>query len=79
MPKIALFTCPMRPFALGRRALLLANTSQRLEFSATCYSPIGTAKVNDLEPLSYIHHVLKRIAAADKVEKLELLLPWDSG
>jgi hypothetical protein len=45
--------------------------------SATCYSLVETAKTNSLEPSAYIQHVLKRIAEADTLEKLEALLPWN--
>jgi hypothetical protein len=31
-----------------------------------------------LEPSAYIQHVLARIAEADTLEKLELLLPWNA-
>jgi len=33
---------------------------------------------NGLEPSAYIQHVLERIAEADTLEKLELLLPWNA-
>jgi transposase len=55
----------IRPFALGRKAWLFANTTQVANASATCYSLIESAKANELEPSAYIHHVLKRIAEAD--------------
>jgi|TARA_Y100001001_G_scaffold149853_1_gene160017 transposase len=66
----------IRPFALGRKAWLFADTSQGAKASATCYSLVETAKANSLEPSAYIHHVLKHIADADTLEKLETLLPW---
>lgn len=68
----------IRPFALGRRAWLFADTSQGAKASATCYSLIETAKANELEPSAYLHHVLAHIAEADTVEKLEALLPWNA-
>ncbi|MCD8513865.1 MAG: IS66 family transposase [Nitrincola sp.] len=68
----------IRPFALGRRAWLFADTSQGAKASATCYSLIETAKANDLEPASYIEYVLNHIAEADTLEKLEQLLPWNA-
>ncbi len=40
-------------------------------------SLIETAKAYDLEPYDYLHHVLRHIAVADTVEKLEALLPWN--
>ncbi|MCH8500267.1 MAG: IS66 family transposase [Marinobacter sp.] len=68
----------IRPFALGRKAWLFADTSQGANASATCYSLIETAKANGLEPSAYIHHVLQHIADADTLEKLEALLPWNA-
>lgn len=67
----------IRPFALGRRAWLFADTTQGAHASATCFSLIETAKANGLEPSAYIHHVLKHIAAAETLEQLEALLPWN--
>jgi len=67
----------IRPFAVGRKAWLFADTPQGAHASATCYSLIETAKANDLEPSAYIRHVLERIANADTLEKLERLLPWN--
>jgi hypothetical protein len=69
----------IRPFALGRKAWLFADTSQGAHASATCYSLVETAKANSLEPSVYIEHVLERIAEADTLEKLEALLPWNVG
>lgn len=67
----------IRPFAVGRRAWLFADTTRGARASATCYSLIETAKANQLEPSAYIHYVLDRIGEADTLEKLEALLPWN--
>jgi len=67
----------IRPMAVGRRNWLFSDTPKGAQGSATCYSLIETARANDLEPYEYIHHVLKYIAAADTVEQLEALLPWN--
>lgn len=69
----------IRPFAVGRRAWLFADTTQGARASATCYSLIETAKANQLEPSAYIHYVLNRIGEADTLEKLEALLPWNAA
>ena len=69
----------IRPFAVGRRAWLFADTTQGARASATCYSLIETAKANQLEPSAYIHYVLNRIGEADTLEKLEALLPWNTA
>jgi len=67
----------IRPMAVGRRNWLFSDTPKGAQGSATCYSLIETAKANALEPYDYLHHVLQHIAAADTVEKLEALLPWN--
>ena len=68
----------IRPFAVGRRNWLFADTSRGARASATVYSLIETAKANGLEPYDYFRHVLKHIAAADTVENIEALLPWNA-
>ncbi len=67
----------IRPFAVGRRNWLFADTSRGAKASATAYSLIETAKANHLEPHAYLSHVLERIGDADTVEKIEALLPWN--
>ncbi len=67
----------IRPFAVGRRNWLFSDTPRGARASATCYSLIETAKANGLEPYDYLHRVLQHIAAADTLEKLEALLPWN--
>jgi transposase len=67
----------IRPFAIGRKSWLFADTPRGAKASATCYSLVQTAKANGLEPYAYTLHVLQNIAAADTVEKLEALLPWN--
>jgi transposase len=67
----------IRPFAVGRRNWLFADTSRGAHASATIFSLIETAKANDIEPYDYLLHVLKHIASADTADKLEALLPWN--
>ena len=67
----------IRPFALGCKAWLFADTPQGARASATCFSLIETAKANGLELSRYIHHVLERIGEAATLEQLEALLPWN--
>lgn len=67
----------IRPFALGRKAWLFADSSRGARASASCYSLLETAKANGLEPSAYIQHVLERIAEAETLEQLEGLLPWN--
>lgn len=67
----------IRPFAVGRKAWLFADTPHGARASATCYSLVETAKLHGLEPYAYFRHILEHIAQADTVAKLEALLPWN--
>ena len=67
----------IRPFAVGRRNWLFADSTRGANASATCYSLIETAKANGLEPSSYLQYLLDNIAQADTLETLEALLPWN--
>ena len=67
----------IRPFAVGRKNWLFADTPRGARASATVFSLIETAKANGLEPYDYLRHVLEQIAAADTVETIEALLPWN--
>lgn len=68
----------IRPFAVGRRNWLFADTPRGARASATIYSLIETAKANDVEPFAYLHHVLQHIGNARTVEDIEALLPWNT-
>jgi len=67
----------IRPFAVGRKAWLFADTTHGAAASAACYSLIETAKANQLEPSAYLHYVMNHLGAADTLEKWEALLPWN--
>lgn len=67
----------IRPFVVGRKAWLFADTPAGATASASCYSLVETAKANGLEPYAYIRYVLEHIGAADTLEKWEALLPWN--
>ena len=51
----------IRPFAVGRRNWLFADTPRGAKASATTYSLIETAKANGVEPFAYLHHVLQQM------------------
>ena len=69
----------IRPFAVGRRAWLFSDTSRGARASASCPGLVETARANGLEPYAYLEYILHRIAAADALEKLEALLPWNTA
>lgn len=67
----------IRPFAVGRKNWLFADTSHGARASAAWYSLIETAKLHQLNPLAYIEHLLNNIVAADTADKLDQLLAWN--
>lgn len=67
----------IRPFAVGRKAWLFADTPGGARASAIYYSLIETAKANNIDPYEYLKYLIDNIAAADTVEAYEALLPWN--
>ncbi|CAM4440620.1 IS66 C-terminal element [Vibrio agarivorans] len=67
----------VRPFVVGRKAWLFADTSQGAKASAVCYSLVETAKLNGLEPYSYLHTLLTQLPYVENLEQIEALLPWN--
>ena len=67
----------IRPFVVGRKAWLFADTPKGAKASSVHYSLIETAKANSMEPYAYLVNILECLPYADTVEKLEELLPWN--
>jgi transposase len=67
----------IRPFAQGRRVWLFANNPFGARASANLFSLVATARANGLEPAAYLNHLFEQLPAADTVEALEALLPWN--
>jgi len=68
----------IRPFAIGRRSWLFAETQQGARASANLYSLVPCAQVNGLEPYTYLLHLLEELPKASTTEALETLLPWNA-
>lgn len=69
----------IRPFALGRRNWLFADTVKGAKASASLYGIIETAKANGLEPYAYLRNLLEQLPHAKTVADFEALLPFDTS
>jgi transposase len=66
----------LRAVALGRKNYLFAGSDRGGESAAAIYSLIGTAKLNGINPESYLRNVLSCIAE-HPINRIEELLPWN--
>ena len=66
----------LRAVTLGRKNYLFAGSDAGGERAAILYSLIGSAKLNGLDPESYLRDVLTRIADYP-ICRIEELLPWN--
>uniref|UniRef100_UPI00404875CE IS66 family transposase n=1 Tax=Rheinheimera sp. TaxID=1869214 RepID=UPI00404875CE len=66
----------IKPFVIGRKAWLFANTTSGAKASAALYSLVETAKINGLEPYDYLTTLFKELPTANSPEKLTKLLPF---
>jgi transposase len=64
----------IRPFVVGRKRWLFADTPAGAHASAVIYSLIETARANGLEPYIWLRRVMRELPAAQSVEAL---LPWN--
>ena len=65
----------IRPFVIGRKNWMFADTVRGAEASANLYSVIETTKANGIEPYAYLRHVFAELPKATKLEDIEALLP----
>lgn len=66
----------IKPFVIGRKNWLFANTANGAKASAILYSMIETAKANGLMPFDYLMYCLEQLSL--KPESLDHLLPWNA-
>ncbi|WP_430069475.1 IS66 family transposase [Paenibacillus naphthalenovorans] len=72
----------IKPFVIGRKNWLFANTPRGAQASATIYSVIETAKENGLIPYNYLKHLFEQLPQLEgslTEEQLEPFLPWSSS
>jgi transposase len=69
----------IRPFAVGRKNWMFADTVRGAEASANLYSLIETAKANGIEPWGYLQRAFAELPRAETIEDVEALLPHRVG
>ena len=65
----------IRPFVLGRKNWLFADTVAGARASANLYGLIETAKANGVEPWRYLEHLFDQLPRVTLPEELDALLP----
>jgi hypothetical protein len=71
----------IKPFVIGRKNWLFANTPRGAKASAILYSIIETAKENGLNPYDYLTHIFKNAPnwnIRNNFDFLDLLMPWNA-
>jgi len=66
----------IRPLALGRKNWLFAGSDSGGERAATIYTIIQTARLNGVDPESYLRHVISRLDN-HPAKRIDELLPWN--
>lgn len=72
----------IKPFVIGRKNWLFANTQRGAKASAAIYSVIETAKENGLHPFQYLKYLfeqLPQLQDSRDPEGLEPFLPWSTS
>ena len=67
----------MRGIALGRKNYLFAGSDAGGDRAAAMYTIIQIAKLNHLNPESFLRDTLARIAAGHPISRIDQLLPWN--
>ena len=70
----------IKPFVIGRKNWLFANTPRGAKASATIYSIVETAKENGLNPFAYLKYLFEKLPNVDIFDEdvLDKFLPWSS-
>lgn len=66
----------IRPFVVGRRNWLFADTVGGAHASANLYSLIETCKANRVDPYRYLVKLFQALPEAKTADDFEVLLPW---
>lgn len=67
----------IRPFVIGRKNWLFSGSPAGAKSSAILYSLIESAKLHDLKPFEYLHHIFKKIPYCQNEDDYAALLPFN--
>ncbi len=66
----------MRVIALGRKSFLFAGSDAGGNRAASIYTIVQSAKLNELNPETYLRETLTRIATGHPISRIDELMPW---
>jgi transposase len=66
----------MRSIALGRKNYLFCGSDSGGERAASIYTLVATAKLNGLNPETYLRDTLAKIAEGHTINRIDELVPW---
>jgi transposase len=71
----------VKPFVIGRKNWLFANTPSGARTSAIIYSIVETAKENGLDPFGYLNFVFEHIRSEGPIDAstVDSVLPWSES
>lgn len=70
----------VKPFVIGRKNWMFADTAQGADASCILYSIVESAKLNGLIPYEYIKYVLEELRGVKQTdETIRKVLPWSAS
>ena len=66
----------IRPFCVGRRSWLFADTVAGANASANLYSIVETCRAHSIDPYRYLTWLFQQLPLAKTVDEYDALLPW---
>ncbi len=67
----------IRPIPLTRKNALFAGSDDGARTWARCASLLGTCKLNDINPQTYLTVTLRRIVDMHPMSRIDDLMPWN--
>jgi transposase len=67
----------IKPFVMGRKAWLFADSVEGAEAAAIIYSLIETCKHHDVQPYYWLRHALQTLPSCQTLTEFEALLPFN--